>query len=171
MIMKGITEGVVLQQTKRQWGEQSGKLNRQLMDVIQNDLAASESELQELQERQNMQKSAGEKKAPYQFLADEGGIINYKGVIFSCNQSENRLELGDVSNPKKCINIPLSKGGSLLVNRENIDQLGHAIGMFSPEDVKLILRALSLDAKVRGDKEQAEEEKLEIGKEKEKEEN
>ena len=53
------------------------------------------------------------------------------------------------SNEKDCINIPLSGGGSLLVNRNNIDALSKAIGMFSPEDVNRILRALAQDKKIR----------------------
>lgn len=40
-------------------------------------------------------------------------------------------------------------GGSLLVNRDNIDALSKAIGMFSPEDVKRILEALARDNKIQ----------------------
>ena len=90
----------------------------------------------------------GKDKVPYGEMA-ENGVIEYQGVVFVCDYDHNCLTLGDTSNEKNCINIPLSGGGSLLVNRNNIDALSKAIGMFSPEDVNLILRALARDKKIR----------------------
>ena len=90
----------------------------------------------------------GKDKVPYGEMA-ENGVIEYEGVVFVCDYDHNRLTLGDTSNEKNCINIPLSGGGSLLVNRNNIDALSKAIGMFSPEDVNRILRALAQDKKIR----------------------
>lgn len=55
------------------------------------------------------------------------------------------------------VNIPLSGGGSLQVNRDNIDALSKAIGMFSPEDVKRILEALE-DRLEKREEERIEEE-------------
>ena len=75
-------------------------------------------------------------------LADEAGIINYNGTIFTCDYKSNALKLGDCSNLKNCIQIALSGGGSLVVNKDNIDELIHAISMFSPEDVACILRTI-----------------------------
>lgn len=86
-----------------------------------------------------------EKKVPYGALAKDG-IIEYNGVVFVCNYEENAICLGDMSSPKNVLTIPLSKGGSLKVNRDNIGDLSKAIGMFSPEDVNLILRAIAQDA-------------------------
>ena len=90
----------------------------------------------------------GKDKVPYGEMA-ENGVIEYEGVVFVCDYDHNRLTLGDTSNEKNCINIPLSGGGSLLVNRDNIDDLSRAIGMFSPEDVKRILEALAKDNKIQ----------------------
>lgn len=90
----------------------------------------------------------GKDKVPYGEMAEDG-VIEYNGVVFVCDYDLNRLTLGDTSNEKDCINIPLSGGGSLLVNRNNIDALSKAIGMFSPEDVNRILRALAQDKKSR----------------------
>ena len=90
----------------------------------------------------------GKDKVPYGEMAEDG-VIEYAGVVFVCDYDHNRLTLGDTSNEKNCINIPLSGGGSLLVNRNNIDALSKAIGMFSPEDVNRILRALARDKKIR----------------------
>ncbi len=75
-------------------------------------------------------------------LADEAGILNYRGTIFTCDYKSNALKLGDCSNPKNCIRIALAGGGSLVVNKDSIDGLINAISMFSPEDVASILRAL-----------------------------
>ena len=85
---------------------------------------------------------------PYGEMAEDG-VIEYNGVIFVCDYEHNRLTLGDTTNKEACINIPLSGGGSLLVNRDNIDDLSRAIGMFSPEDVKRILEALARDNKIQ----------------------
>lgn len=87
--------------------------------------------------------------APYSYLANESGIIEYNGVEFYCNNTKRELCLGDMSNPADVICIPMSQGGTLKVNRNNIDQLSKAIGMFSPEDVNRILRAIKLDGKVQ----------------------
>lgn len=90
----------------------------------------------------------GKDKVPYGEMAEDG-VIEYNGVVFVCDYEHNRLTLGDTTNKEDCINIPLSGGGSLLVNRDNIDDLSRAIGMFSPEDVKRILEALARDNKIQ----------------------
>ena len=87
-------------------------------------------------------------KVPYGHLAKDGVII-YNGVLFTCDERSNSICLGDVSDPKKVINVTLSGGGHLKVNRDCLDQLGKAIGMFSPEDVNLIMRAIHQDTKVQ----------------------
>lgn len=92
---------------------------------------------------------SGEKKAPYSYLADDSGIIDYHGVIFHCDDEKQQITLGDMSDEKNVLTIPLSKGGCLKVNRNNIGDLAKAIGMFSPEDVNLILRAIAQDNKAR----------------------
>ena len=101
----------------------------------------------------------GKKSAPYSYLADDSGMIEYNGVVFSCDNERNTISLGDVSNPKDVITIPLSGGGCLQVNRDNIDDLSKAIGMFCPEDINRILRALSKDAKAQKALQEIEEEK------------
>jgi hypothetical protein len=88
-------------------------------------------------------------RAPYSLMADENGIVKYKGVEFRCDYENNRLCLGDVSNPKNCITVGLEKGGCLVFNRDNIDDLVKAIDMFSPEDINRIMRAIAQDAKLR----------------------
>ena len=75
----------------------------------------------------------GKDKVPYGEMA-ENGVIEYEGVVFVCDYDHNRLTLGDTSNEKNCINIPLSGGGSLLVNRNNIDALSKAIGEYFGTD-------------------------------------
>ncbi len=88
-------------------------------------------------------------RAPYSLMADENGIVKYKGVEFRCDYENNRLCLGDVSNPKNCITVGLERGGCLVFNRDNIDDLVKAIDMFSPEDINRIMRAIAQDAKLR----------------------
>lgn len=88
-------------------------------------------------------------KFPYSYLADDLGVINYNGVQFKCDYEKNALCLGDISNEENVLTIPLSEGGTLKVNRNNLDELAQAIGMFSPEDVKRILDAIATDAKLK----------------------
>ncbi len=92
---------------------------------------------------------SGNKKAPYSYLADETGTIVYKGVTFVCDDKKQQICLGDMSDSKNVLNIPLAKGGCLRVNRDNLDDLVTAIGMFSPEDMARIMRALAQDVKVK----------------------
>lgn len=105
-----------------------------------------------------------DKKAPYSNLAKDG-IIDYNGVIFVCDYEHNALCLGDVSNPKDVIYVPLANGGTLQVNRDNIGDLSKAIGMFSPEDVNRILRAISKDAQCQKNLMEIDEMKNSIGEE------
>lgn len=51
-----------------------------------------------------------------------------------------------------------------MVNRNNIDDLARAIGMFSPEDINRILRAIKLDGKIQQMKREIEEMEDGIGK-------
>lgn len=87
-------------------------------------------------------------KVPYGHLAKDG-VIEYKGVVFVCDELTNSICLGDMTDKKKVLNITLSGGGHLKVNRDNIGQLSKAIGMFSPEDINLILRAIHQDTKIQ----------------------
>ena len=80
-------------------------------------------------------------KCPYGYLA-KNGIIEYNGVVFVCDSKTNSICLGDMSEPKKVLNISLPSGGNLKVNVDNLGDLAGAVGMFSPEDLNAILRAI-----------------------------
>ena len=107
-----------------------------------------------------------DQKMPYSHLVKDG-LIEYNGVVFVCDYKINALCLGDMSDPDAVLSIPLAGGGLLKVNRDNIDDLVSAIGMFSPEDVNRILRALSEDAECSKKIAQIEDMKNRLGKEKE----
>ena len=103
-------------------------------------------------------------KVPYGYMAKDG-VISYNGVEFICDEKTNSICLGDMTDQKQVINIPLSGGGHLKVNRANIGQLSKAIGMFSPEDVNLILRAIHLDAKLQSVQNEVEDLEAGVGEE------
>ena len=103
-------------------------------------------------------------KVPYGYLAKDN-VITYNGVVFTCDEKTNSICLGDMTNSKQVSNIPLSGGGHLKVNRANIGQLSKAIGMFSPEDVNLILRAIHLDAKVQSVQDEVDDLEAGVGEE------
>lgn len=129
-----------------------GKILQNLFEKMKEQNADKETAY--LSETQIKEKALLEKRqqenngVPYGYLAKDG-IIEYNGVVFVCDPEHNAIHLGDTSNPKNCIRIPLSKGGCLIVNRDNLGDLSKAIGMFSPEDVRRILEAIAQDAKVQ----------------------
>ena len=88
-------------------------------------------------------------KVPYGHLAKDG-VIEYNGVVFTCDE-------------KNVLNIPLSGGGHLKVNRNSIGLLSKAASMFSPEDLNLIMRAIAEDTKIQSVKKEIEDEEASIG--------
>lgn len=130
-----------------------GKLEQQNADKEKVD-GRSESELQFQAVADTLPEDNG---VPYYYLAKDG-IIDYNGVVFVCDEEHKALCLGDTSDKSKCLNIPLSGGGCLIVNRDNLGSLAKAIGMFSPEDVNLIMRAIAEDAKIQQMQQQIEDE-------------
>ena len=102
----------------------------------------------------------------YSYLANEDGVIEYNGVIFTLDNERKWLCLGniDLNHMDQVIRVPLSEGGCLMVNRDSIGDLAKAIGMFSPEDINRILRALKMDGKIQQMKHEIEEMEDGIGK-------
>ena len=94
--------------------------------------------------------------APYDYLAKDGEI-DYNGVIFRLDTKQNQLKLGDTSDKSQCLNIQLSGGGYLIVNKDNLGQLSDAIGMFNAKDQFLILNALMMERKIKETKGEIEE--------------
>lgn len=103
-------------------------------------------------------------KVPYGYLARDG-VINYNGICFVCDEKTNSICLGDVSNPRDVITVALSGGGHLKVNRDNLGDLSRAVGMFSPEDLNLIMRAIAQDTKVQSMKQELEDMEGSVGSE------
>lgn len=91
-------------------------------------------------------RTGGTLNVPYGYLAKDG-IIEYNGVIFVCDELHNSICLGDMTDESNVLSIPLSEGGCLKVNRDNLDDLAKAISMFSPEDIRRIMEAIATDAK------------------------
>ncbi len=101
-------------------------------------------------------------KVPYGRLAKDG-VIEYNGVCFVCDERTNSICLGDMTDEKNVLNIPLSKGGHLKVNRNSIGLLSKAAGMFSPEDLNLIMRAISEDTRIQAMEKEIEDEEASVG--------
>jgi len=99
---------------------------------------------------------------PYEGLAKDG-VITYNGVIFLGDAQKNALCLGDMSDRRNVLTIPLSGGGNLMVNRDNFGDLSHAISMFSPEDANRIMRAIADDKKAQEAQQTIEDETNSIG--------
>ncbi len=82
-----------------------------------------------------------ERKCPYGALA-KNGIIEYNGVFFQCDYEKNALYLGDMSEGADIITVNLPSGGTLKINSDNVEQISRCAGMFTPEDLNAILRAI-----------------------------
>ncbi|MBR2401270.1 MAG: hypothetical protein IKB01_00685 [Lachnospiraceae bacterium] len=91
-------------------------------------------------------RTGGTLDVPYGYLA-KNGVIEYNGVIFVCDELHNAICLGDMTDESNVLSIPLTEGGCLKVNRDNISDLAKAISMFSPEDIRRIMEAIATDAK------------------------
>lgn len=117
------------------------------------------------------QKAGGGNPGGWSLLADDEGVVSYNGVHFIFDPESNALCLGDMSQTDNVLSIPLSRGRTLKVNRNSIDDLSKAIGMFSPEDINRILRAISEDAQCRRKLNEIEDDKNSLGKEADAEEN
>ena len=103
-------------------------------------------------------------KVPYGHLAEDG-TITYNGVVFVCEERTNSIRLGDMTNEKNVLTIGLSGGGSLKVNRNSLGMLSKAIGMFSPEDVNRIMRAIAQDTKIQSMKKEIDDLEANVGNE------
>ena len=79
------------------------------------------------------------------FAMASNGTVSYNGTTFVCDMKANALTLGDVSDKNKCISVGLSKGGSLIFNRDDKQGVMDAITMFSPEDQERIIKAIQID--------------------------
>ena len=109
-----------------------------------------------------MQKNGVSTEVPYSYLAKDG-VIEYNGVTFVCDEEHNAICLGDMTNPEDVITIPLTEGGCLKVNRNNIIGLSKAITMFSPSDIRRIMEAIATDAKCQQMKQKLDEDVNSIG--------
>lgn len=118
-----------------------------------------EGSMEEYVDQNAIQKIIGNRgKTPYSIMADADGNIEYKGVIFRGDSESNSLCLGDMSDYTNVLTIPLSNGGYLKVNMDNLDSLAGAIDMFSPEDINLIMRAITKYNRLEQIKQQIEDE-------------
>lgn len=99
-------------------------------------------------------------KTPYSILDnDKDGVIEYNGVIFVADEKTNSICLGDVTtDPDNVLTVQLSDGGYLKVNLDELDSLSKAIGMFSPEDINRIMRAIAQHNKLKQIEQQIEDE-------------
>lgn len=144
-----------------QWGGESLKETKGTF--VENPAERNVEKLPEGRKPAIREKNQG---APYSYLANENGVIEYNGTVFTLNNEKKWLCCGniDLNHMEQVIRIPLSEGGCLMVNRDNIDDLARAIGMFSPEDINRILRAIKLDGKIQQMKHEIEEMEDGIGK-------
>lgn len=101
-------------------------------------------------------------KVPYGHLAKDG-VIEYNGVVFVCDEKTNSICLGNMEDKSQVITVTLSGGGHLKVNRKNIGDLAKAVGMFSPEDLNLIMRAIAQDTKIQSVKKEIDDMENSIG--------
>lgn len=101
-------------------------------------------------------------KVPYGHMA-EGGVITYNGVTFVCDERSNSICLGNMDDKKNVLTITLSGGGHLKVHRDNLGELSRAVGMFSPEDLNRIMRAIAQDTKIQSMQKEIDDMEADVG--------
>lgn len=137
--------------------EKYGIWKRQSKNFVQNETVQEDfngkisdnSDRKEKADRIVNEKVNGGNPGRWSLMADDEGVVSYNGVNFIFDSESNALCLGDMSQTDNVLSIPLSRGGTLKVNRNNIEDLSKAIGMFSPEDINRIMRAIAEDAHCR----------------------
>lgn len=163
--------------TCEEWDKLIDKVDKNLEAVKEeqekrmDELKKQDSELLKVYESDSIRKNYFMEKingtykesVPYGYMAKDG-VISYNGVEFVCDEEKNAICLGDMSDKSRVLTIPLSGGGSLMVNRDNIGDLSKAISMFSPEDINRILRAIADDNKAQEAQNTIEEDANSIGK-------
>lgn len=158
--------------TQTQWNRVLKSVDKQLDDIKEEQAARAEKQKNRTEAMKVFEAATAgsgspvehlreKDKVPYGFLANDG-IIEYNGVTFVCDERTNSICLGDVSDKENTLTIPLAGGGCLQVNRDNLEQLAAAIGMFSPEDVNRILNAIAQDNKARSMEMELEDEKSDV---------
>lgn len=156
--------------TNKEWEKLIAKVDKNIEDVKEMQAERKEGQLKNLYEKGSAKynsliaKLNGTYKnnVPYGYLAEDG-IIDYNGIIFLCDEEKNAICLGDVSDRSNVLTIPLSGGGCLMVNRDNLGELSQAITMFSPEDMNRIMRAIADDKKAQEMQKTIEDEVNSIG--------
>ncbi len=142
---------------KEEWESSMMELKLQRKELLQPEQSDYYLFVQEEEVAVDSQGSQGKDWVPYSEYMEDGMIV-YNGVAFTCNEQEHSICLGDMSDPRKVVTIPLSGGGILKVNRNEIGSLGKAMGMFCAEDVGNILRALEEDKQIQANQFAIEEE-------------
>lgn len=162
----GAAAGAAAKEKYGIWKKQSGDFVKN--DAVQEDMnekIGGDPERKEKSDRIVGEKVSGGDPGKWSLLADDEGMITYNGVLFLFDSESNELCLGDMSQTDNVLSIPLSRGGTLRVNRNNIDDLSKAIGMFSPEDINRIMRAIAEDAHCRRKLNEIEDDKNSLGEE------
>lgn len=145
--------------TQSKWRKLMESVDEQIEDIKEQQEERAEQQKEKAEAKRIYEAvSAGKKptleishknsNVPYGELA-QNGVITYNGVTFVCDERTNSICLGDMSDKSKVLNIALSGGGCLKVNRDNIGDLSACVGMFSPEDLNLIMRAIVQDTKAQ----------------------
>lgn len=145
--------------TQSKWRKLMESVDEQIEDIKEQQKERAEQQKEKAEAKRIYEAvSAGKKptleishknsNVPYGELA-QNGVITYNGVTFVCDERTNSICLGDMSDKSKVLNIALSGGGCLKVNRDNIGDLSACVGMFSPEDLNLIMRAIAQDTKAQ----------------------
>ncbi|MBQ8038308.1 MAG: hypothetical protein IJ274_00285 [Lachnospiraceae bacterium] len=119
---------------------------QQEKELLQKRLMEKEMQVESNIKEVLVARTGGTLDVPYGYLAKDG-VIEYNGVIFVCDEVHNAICLGDMTDESEVLSIPLTEGGCLKVNRDNISDLAKSISMFSTEDIRRIMEAIATDAK------------------------
>ena len=169
-----LTRDKVYVEYRNEVGEKQGfevdisKVNSSTYNVIEQMALESYNKINgdSYSKRQGLENTinAIDNNVPYGEFMGSDGNIHYNGAVLVYDGLSNAICMGDMSNENNVLTIPLSGGGSLKVNRDNLGDLSGIIDMFSPEDVERIMRAIAEDKKAQQAQQELEEDEMGIGK-------
>lgn len=74
-----------------------------------------------------------------------GGTATHNGVSILFDTEKKQMNIGDTSHRGNVISVNLSNGWVLNFNRDNIDDVSKILDLFSPEDIRRIMEAITKD--------------------------
>ncbi len=120
----------------------------EIADAYQEELEKAEANNPEKYQHMILTSKEAAAKSFSQLLeisGSNGGTATHNGVAIGFDSERKQMNIGDTSNKGNVISVNLSNGWVLNFNRDNIDDVSKILDLFSPEDIRRIMEAITID--------------------------